>query len=1049
MDAIKARLPRLTGKETVAVITVILLGLIPLFTWFKPGYIIASQDFLPPFYPYEEVKNFAFIWSGNAAGYPPLLSQVLVFPFYSFWALFKAVGLGPDIIQRLWFVFFVLGSGLSMYYLVSALFPEKKYLIARVFAATFYMYNASIVSVNLFYFRMGAPLTYAFAPLILGLFIAGLKDGKKTRYALFIALASLLLVTVAANPPSYVIPWVLVIIYFVFHLVAVDRSGRERAGSLALLGKTAALCFLVNIWWLPALVVPLTTTTQLNLSTQIPELHEAISKSARSSFLEVFRLMGKDTWFGMAKFALNGKLAYYPYYIYASLYYKPVMILATYFIPVLAFCALLLQRRDNRVLLLAVLALVSIFLAKGFHPPLEWVNQVLYTYIPGLTMYREPMRTFNSITTLCYALLIGVIIATIYDYLKRYKTKLSYIASQSLMVLSLGAILASGWPVLTGAVNHTYVPGHSSVRIPSYWFDAADYINEQEGDYRVLLYPAIPEMGEYYDWGYDGISLARRFIYKSYIDVREVSGVSIESTEGYTALQLLTCSTIHQNTDTNLINLLGLLNVKYILQRNDLEQDYYESVNNDVDTPEHVRAVLTSREGIQFVGSFGKLDLYRVDDSYFTPHIYATNNTTYIYGDYTTMAELLQNNQLSQFQATFTSDYMPWDTFTQLVTPVDMYLDIAAGNVTENAINYSFGVSETGDYDIFIKLSPTFPVEEKLPLDGQEIRWWRIGEQLWTRTTLSEGIHTMSIPLAYEKYLLDPSFEEGVWEEAVDGFAGYEGTPTFSATQSTDAYHGRYSLSITTDMHEIGVHQNVTNFIPGAMYTISFWYKHIKGVAPRFSIWQYNVNKNALDEKNLPYEMDKWMHYENTFTVDPEATGIGVYFNSGSIGVKQDTENLYDNVKLGVSPGLAQIQIRGGVTEDGATPITYSQINPTKYQVYASASQPFVLVFSESYNSQWKAYVNREGDDTNWIEGLFQEPLLEDRHFLVNGYANAWFIDPEVLGMSGEDFSITLYYRPQSWYYFGIIVSGLILLSIIVSLFVILGRGKRRGACKG
>lgn len=100
--------------------------------------------------------------------------------------------------------------------------------------------------------------------------------------------------------------------------------------------------------------------------------------------------------------------------------------------------------------------------------------------------------------------------------------------------------------------------------------------------------------------------------------------------------------------------------------------------------------------------------------------------------------------------------------------------------------------------------------------------------------------------------------------------------------------------------------------------------------------------------------------------------------------------------------------------------IFYEKINPTRYTVHINADKPFTLVFSESYDSQWKAYY----DDVSWFEVFFREPISDDNHFLVNGYANAWYIDPNEIDKDGDGgFTITLYFWPQSLFYLGLTTS--------------------------
>jgi hypothetical protein len=131
--------------------------------------------------------------------------------------------------------------------------------------------------------------------------------------------------------------------------------------------------------------------------------------------------------------------------------------------------------------------------------------------------------------------------------------------------------------------------------------------------------------------------------------------------------------------------------------------------------------------------------------------------------------------------------------------------------------------------------------------------------------------------------------------------------------------------------------------------------------------------------------------------------------------------------------------------------ISFKEINPTKYEVnIENATKPFFLVFSESYDPQWKAYIGNQFNcdkiayynNTNVkecpeeerftpfdISYLLTKPLSEDNHLLANGYANSWYINPKNFG--SENFTITLYYLPQSYFYLGLIISGTTLIICI------------------
>lgn len=96
--------------------------------------------------------------------------------------------------------------------------------------------------------------------------------------------------------------------------------------------------------------------------------------------------------------------------------------------------------------------------------------------------------------------------------------------------------------------------------------------------------------------------------------------------------------------------------------------------------------------------------------------------------------------------------------------------------------------------------------------------------------------------------------------------------------------------------------------------------------------------------------------------------------------------------------------------------ITYEKDNPTNYIVHVNASEPFFLVFSESYHKDWVAYVDGQ-------------QIPDEHHFIANGYANGWYINK-----TGA-FTITLEFWPQNLFYAGsaISITTLILCALYVS----------------
>ncbi|MGB9831655.1 MAG: hypothetical protein ACPLSP_06260, partial [Fervidicoccus fontis] len=70
---------------------------------------------------------------------------------------------------------------------------------------------------------------------------------------------------------------------------------------------------------------------------------------------------------------------------------------------------------------------------------------------------------------------------------------------------------------------------------------------------------------------------------------------------------------------------------------------------------------------------------------------------------------------------------------------------------------------------------------------------------------------------------------------------------------------------------------------------------------------------------------------------------------------------------------------------------------------------------------------------TQDIVYLFREPVVnETYHFIANGYANAWYIDPKKIDKDGDGkFAVTLYFLPQSLAYLGLIISGIVIVTCV------------------
>jgi hypothetical protein len=98
--------------------------------------------------------------------------------------------------------------------------------------------------------------------------------------------------------------------------------------------------------------------------------------------------------------------------------------------------------------------------------------------------------------------------------------------------------------------------------------------------------------------------------------------------------------------------------------------------------------------------------------------------------------------------------------------------------------------------------------------------------------------------------------------------------------------------------------------------------------------------------------------------------------------------------------------------------ISFEKVNPTRYVArVTNASGPYFLVFSESYDSNWKAYVNGS-------------QISDKYHYLANGYANSWYITQK------GSYEIVLDFSPQKLFDYGIAISAGSFVVLVLALTV-------------
>jgi hypothetical protein len=188
-----------------------------------------------------------------------------------------------------------------------------------------------------------------------------------------------------------------------------------------------------------------------------------------------------------------------------------------------------------------------------------------------------------------------------------------------------------------------------------------------------------------------------------------------------------------------------------------------------------------------------------------------------------------------------------------------------------------------------------------------------------------------------------------------------------------------------------------------------------------------------IDDRNVPLESMTQSDDRQGAWFETNALDLQRGNHSVSIGYSDST--MPDRVGL---MELAPAQLEVPPRMSSPPQITFRQINPTRYEVHVeNAIAPFFLVFSDSFHDGWKAFIRSSPlPASRWYEASALLSALLDggnpreipEHYLVNGYANSWYVEQD------GTFDISVDFTPQRTYEAGLVLSAITFFGCVLYL---------------
>lgn len=620
----------LNKKNIVHLSLLLILSIVP-FLWYGSDLIVGSS-FGAMIDPFDELRRHFYSWDSRT-----LLGRLndrdvpLIFPYDSLLVFFTMIGtlIAPAssllLTNRLLLILSLFLPGISMYYLIGAI-EQNSCGVGKLIASVAYVYNIEY----LVFVHGGSweeQMAYGALPLMLGFYIRGLNSGNHLKYGVLLGLASLVMSGV--DLPRAAINLLVLAIFFFYDLITSKTN---------ILQKTKFFIFvflvivLLNMFWIiPAL--------DFTLYGWLEPIWEPAEKHAiASSYVERFRLLGQWGFYSGYK-----GIAYHSYaHHYIS---NPFLIFTTLSLPIIALSALLVRPRNRYILFFGILIVISMPMAVGAYPsPTAEVYLWAYENVPYFKVFRDSSKLLTPIV-LAYSVMLGFITNKLYKHKWNFRLLAGGNSGKIAIAMIACLILVNSWPAYTG---YLFSSTARVRKIPDYWYEAAEWFNAQPGDFRIFILP-----GQYfavYNWGHPHRDISITLFKMP--QVMEVAGNPGESPHTVN-LTILAYKLFTQNLTDSLGKVLSLMNVKYIVQRNDVDWDFY-----NVDPPERVRSFLTHQKGIYLERGFGQLDFYR--NEYVAPYIYAVTGLLYVNGSLDLLLALTSTDKVDfKSPAIFFSEILP------------------------------------------------------------------------------------------------------------------------------------------------------------------------------------------------------------------------------------------------------------------------------------------------------------------------------------------------------------------------------------------------------
>jgi len=990
------------GNRATDIFILVILAIIGHRGWFKPGMLDYGDIWAIPEEVLREFFSLPAIWvSSPQLG--TLYTDLFKYPIWWVSGAIVRLGFNYSICQRVVYFFpYLFFAVFSIYYFTYVLFKKR---IICFFATMFFVFNTFIL--QLAGGIIDAALAYALCPLILAFFIKGLY---RRQFYYSILAGVILAFSIVYYPTAAYLTIGVILLFFMDALISQIKTSKAfvKKEIIKLAGYLLSVFIIpvvLNFYWiLPSLLVKGPTVNPAHASVGWAY---ALSYAKLTHAISIY-----NVWWPPGSTGV-----------------QPVQV-QYYLVPLLVLIGILSGLKDRRIRLLAIIAVLSVFFAKGTNKPFGGIYAWFFKYFPGGSMFRTPGK-FHCLTNMAYAPLLGVGVEYIANRLRKIQFKRN-ILDRIFLVFIFCFLLYLAFPAFAGRMVGTFIPH----QIPGEYETIKSFIKSQPPHFRTFWRPMKGRYA-FYNQEYPLLSAYHTSVHASensrYFLAESYNPQAFEETR-------------------NIAKILGILNVKYCFLPQEKEYLFRGK--------EFYLRSFEEQAGLKKISLGHGIDVF--ENEYGAPRFFATEHSALVIGGRKALFLLasLEGMNLSHW-AIFFADQLEEKSRDLLKNSEmivfydknveDLALALLGEDYRVDLTKYVIPRSDSGKPDRWVKQiyssEQTFDgaiihspkgviyrsrdgayctaseLNTPIPFDTKESDNYEI----WLRPVTGPTRGKISISVSKDptmKVSTEQILREQSLKAEVDSFEWIKvGSFYFEK--------GRHFFQITHHPGPIGI---VDQFIIVPKRVIDNLRQEIEENLQTKDIVIIKEPESLSFDIALPYD-GRYSIAANIGNYDFNG-GLNIDINGNRIKGKKTNnkdgslwvETRPVSLKKGVPhidisrEGNAEIELNQLVLfktnlsnpniaelfkREETVPVIWKMINPTKYEVKLEIDRPAYLIFSEGFNPGW--FLN------------LKEPLHS-----INAYTmlNSFFINQpgEIRGV--------LEFSPQRYVYKGLWVSGIGLLLI-------------------